>query len=76
MILRPSRQRRGEDPHLQTRMLIFAGGAVIALTGIATNRGWLIWIAIAVLAVGALMRFFRGANQDHEDSTDQHDENE
>jgi|GEM_PF-3581938 len=55
MILRPSRQCRGEDPHLQTRMLIFVAGAVLALTGIRTERSWLVWIAVAVLATGVLL---------------------
>lgn len=55
MILRPSRGRRGEDPHLQTKMRIFAAGAVIAVTGIATGRSWLVWVAVAILAFGAVL---------------------
>jgi len=66
MILRPSRQRRGEDPHLQTRMLIFVAGAVLALTGIRTERSWLVWIAVAVLAAGVLLGWIgrRGGRAD------------
>jgi hypothetical protein len=34
-------------------------GALIALVGIYFDVSWLIWIAIAVLALGFLLRFAR-----------------
>lgn len=54
--LRPSRERRGPDPYLAHKMLLFAAGAACAFAGIATEREWLVYVGIAVLLVGVLFR--------------------
>lgn len=59
MIFRPDRRQRGHDPALGQKMLFFVVGAVLGITGIATDRGWLVYIALAVLVLGVLMRFAR-----------------
>ncbi|MFW6080041.1 MAG: hypothetical protein ACODAE_10495 [Gemmatimonadota bacterium] len=59
MPFRPSRERRGPDPHLDVKIIVFVVGAVLAVVGIGTEIDWLISIAIAILAAGVLLRFLR-----------------
>jgi hypothetical protein len=53
---RPDRSRRGEDPHLRLKMLLFVTGAAFGIGGIATDRGWLVYIGMAILAVALVLR--------------------
>ena len=55
---RPSRERRGPDPYLAAKVAIFVVGVVIAFLGIKLNRSWVISVAIAILLVGFVLRFF------------------
>jgi hypothetical protein len=43
--------------HLEWRIRLFGAGAIMAVVGIATEQSWLVNVAIAVLAVGVLLRF-------------------
>jgi hypothetical protein len=52
-----SRTRRGPDPYLPFKQLIFAIGAFLAMIGIAIDRPWLVNIAIGVLLLGIVLRF-------------------
>lgn len=55
------RTRRGPDPHQAIKSLAFAVGAVLALTGIAIERNWLVTAAIVVLGVTLVVtRILRG----------------
>jgi hypothetical protein len=47
-------------------------GALIALVGMYFDVGWLVWIAIGVLALGFLMRFVGrdGEQLDGDDGTE------
>jgi hypothetical protein len=54
---RPDRRRRGEDRMLGQKMLVFGLGAVIAMAGMATERDWLIYVALVLLLLGLAMRF-------------------
>jgi len=56
-IFRPDRTRREPDRLLKLKMIIFAIGAAVALAGIAYDRRPLLLLAIAILAVGVLLRF-------------------
>lgn len=56
-LFRPARDRRGTDPHLERKITIFALGAAFGVAGVATERAWLTWIGIAILAVGVLLRY-------------------
>lgn len=51
------RSRRGEDPHLEWKIVLFWVGAVLALAGMAMDRPVLVTVAIVVLVVGFLLRF-------------------
>jgi hypothetical protein len=55
MIFRPSRARRGDDPWLQQRTLIFLVGAALSIAGLVLDMGILINIAIVVLVIGAIL---------------------
>ncbi|MFW6202654.1 MAG: hypothetical protein ACOC8B_08745 [Gemmatimonadota bacterium] len=59
MPFRPSRERRGPDPHLDVKIIVFVVGAALAVVGIAMEIEWLVTVAIAVLAAGVLLRFLR-----------------
>ncbi len=56
-LLGPSRQRRGHDPHFDTKIFLFLGGAVLAVAGMATRVTLLVWLAFLPLAVAFLVRF-------------------
>ena len=58
-LLGPSREKRGPDPHLDLKILLFLIGAILALTGMATERPTLVWLAFLPLSIVALLRFFR-----------------
>jgi hypothetical protein len=60
MIFRPSRAQRGDDRFVNQKMLLFAIGAVLGIAGIAFDLAWLRYLAIAVLSVGIMLRFFGG----------------
>jgi hypothetical protein len=57
VIFRPTRERRGPDRWLNAKVAIFCLGAGIALVGVASEKNWVVNIAIGVLAIGFLMRF-------------------
>ncbi len=52
-----SSRRERPDPHLEKRVYIFWTGAILGLAGIFMDVGWLVGVAIAVLAVGMVLRF-------------------
>jgi hypothetical protein len=57
--LHADRTRRGPDPWLTHKQILFVFGAVAGLIGIMLNLPWLINIGIAVLAVGIVLRFIK-----------------
>lgn len=50
--------------YLGWRMRLFAAGAAIGLVGIFTEIRWLIWVAIAVLVAGFLLRFLAASDEE------------
>jgi fatty acid desaturase len=63
-MFRPDREPRGEDPLLLVKITIFVIAAAVGLTGMALQRPWVISGAIALLASGFLLRFFRTRHHD------------
>jgi hypothetical protein len=57
VIFRPDRSSGRPVTLLGWRLRIFAAGAVLAGVGVYLAQNWLVWAAIAVLAVGMLVRF-------------------
>jgi membrane protein implicated in regulation of membrane protease activity len=64
MIFRPDRRTRGPDPVLGHKMLLFVVGAILAVIGIATERNWIVYVAIAFLLAGVVLRFLRRPHDD------------
>ncbi|HSJ07705.1 MAG TPA: hypothetical protein VK936_13460 [Longimicrobiales bacterium] len=68
---RPDRTRRGDDHYLGHKMLLFVAGAVLAMVGMAAGQDLLVYLAMAVLAVGIILRLAShrrtrgGAADDH-----------
>ena len=57
-MFRPTRKRReGEDRFLVWKISLFAIGAGTGFAGMALSRSWLVWVALAVLAVAMALRF-------------------
>jgi hypothetical protein len=56
-LFRPSREHRGPDPYLDWKIGLFLAGAAMGIAGMALDRAWIIACAIALLAIGALLRF-------------------
>ncbi|NIM47759.1 MAG: hypothetical protein GTN62_00220 [Gemmatimonadales bacterium] len=53
----PSRRRRRRDKYLPWKTGALVIGAVLILLAYRVANRWLAWVAIAVLAVGFLLRF-------------------
>lgn len=58
-LLGPSRERRGPDPLLDTKIFLFLAGALLAVAGMATGNSLLVWLAFIPLALAFVVRFFR-----------------
>ena len=58
-LLGPSREKRGPDPHLDTKIFLFLAGAALAVAGMVTRTPILVWLAFLPLAVAFAVRFFR-----------------
>jgi hypothetical protein len=52
---------------LEWKVRLFTLGAVLAVVGMATNQGWMTWLAIAVLVAGMMLRFLPGGVEAAED---------
>ena len=55
---RVSREKRGPGPYLAAKVAIFCIGVVVAFIGIKLDRSWIISVAIGILLVGFILRFF------------------
>jgi len=71
MIFRPSRTRRGDDPWLRHRMLLFLLGGALCIVGLVLETGMLISIAIAILAIGAIVGLTSRRKADADRSVDE-----
>ena len=58
-LLGPSRENRGPDPHLDTKIFLVLAGAVLAVAGMITRTPILVWLAFLPLAIAIAVRFFR-----------------
>jgi Na+-transporting methylmalonyl-CoA/oxaloacetate decarboxylase gamma subunit len=58
VIFASRRSRKGHDPHLNTKVILFSVGAVLGLAGMALEFPLLVLLAILVLAVGVALRMF------------------
>ena len=45
--------------NLEWRVRLFGAGAILALTGMWADQRWMVNVAIAVLALGFVLRFHR-----------------
>lgn len=50
------RDGTGEDRWLGAKIALFSVGAALAVVGMALRIDWLVWVAVAVLASGVLLR--------------------
>ncbi|MGQ0561074.1 MAG: hypothetical protein ACT443_04275 [Gemmatimonadota bacterium] len=56
MIFRPSRERRGDDRFCEAKATLFVLGASAGIVGMVTERTWLVYVAIVLVAAGVLLR--------------------
>ncbi|MGD8277711.1 MAG: hypothetical protein PVH00_06780 [Gemmatimonadota bacterium] len=67
--------RGGPDPHLRIKTAVFVVGAGLALAGMVYEMGWLISVAIALLAVALIgARIARARRDDDVDDDSADDE--
>lgn len=61
--------RRPDRPvrYLEWRVRLFGAGALLGVVGIATDTGWMIWLAIVVLVAGFLLRFLPAKEEGQEE---------
>lgn len=53
---------------LEWRIRLMGVGAILAVVGMYFEARWMIWIAIAVLVLGFLLRFLPGEEQGPDDA--------
>lgn len=72
-MFRPSRETpTGEDPFLLPKMMLFVAGAIFGVIGMATERDWVLGIALLCLGFGMLLRMIgRRRREDFEASIDE-----
>jgi len=58
-LLGPSRENRGPDPDLDTKIFLFLAGAALAVAGMVTRTPILVWLAFLPLGLAFAVRFFR-----------------
>jgi hypothetical protein len=58
MIFRPSREG-GDDRFLHVKTGLLVTGAAIGIFGMVSDRDYLVYTAIAVLAVGVILRLIK-----------------
>ena len=63
-------RRGGSSHHLEWRIRLFGVGAIVGLAGMYARIRWMIWIALAVLVVGFLLRFLPAGGAEGDDSID------
>ena len=54
-MFRPSRSNEGTDPYVHWKVRCFFAGAVVAAVGMATEKRWLVWAGVGILAVGLVL---------------------
>ena len=70
-----NRSRKRSLEYLEWRVGLFAAGATLAVLGIALRLSWLVYTALAVLIVGAALRFFERPSDEGESEPDSPDPN-
>ncbi|MEJ2538746.1 MAG: hypothetical protein P8188_01975 [Gemmatimonadota bacterium] len=66
--MRIRRNDSGPGPHLEWRVRLLGGGAILALAGIWADLPWLINGAIAMLLIGFALRFIGGDGDEAPDA--------
>jgi protein-S-isoprenylcysteine O-methyltransferase Ste14 len=66
------RRQADDDVWLGHKMMVFLIGSLFGVLGMATDRAWMIYVAIVLLAAGLLLRLWgrrrsRLAQQDEEE---------
>jgi len=69
-LLMIDRSNRATDRFLVWKVRAFAVGATLGLGGIFLEIPWLVWVAIAVLGAGFVIRFLGGRGDPDPDSQD------
>ena len=64
-----SRRDRGADPFLRIKVQAFFAAAALALIGIGVDSSLLVGLAIVILLVGILLRFFPTKEPDDPDES-------
>jgi membrane protein implicated in regulation of membrane protease activity len=64
-MIRLDRNRKRSDVWLGEKMIFFATGAALGIGGMITGLEWLIWLAIAVLVAGFVLRLLDRRGRDH-----------
>jgi hypothetical protein len=54
--------------HLEWRLRLFTIGALLGVGGMIMDERWLVWLAMAVLAVAFAVRFLPGSSDPDDDS--------
>jgi hypothetical protein len=52
------RRQAGDDDWLGHKMMVFLVGSLFGVLGMATDRAWMIYVAMVLLAAGLLLRFW------------------
>lgn len=70
MIFRPQRENASER-FLELRALLLLTGAGFGLAGMLTERSWMVYLGIAVLAAGVVLRLLNRRQQENKSDDDE-----
>lgn len=64
MIFRPTREARGDPRFFKIKVVVLVLGASLGLAGMTTERSWLVYAGIGVLAVGLVLRMIAARSRE------------
>lgn len=69
-----SREQRPRDPFLELKAVLLVLGASLGIAGMVNNLPWLVYSAIAVIAVGVGIRIIQRRKQEKSEPDDEDSE--
>ena len=63
-MLRPTREPRGEDRFFEVKVILLVLGASLGVAGMVYKRSWLIYLAMACVAAGIVLRIIAARSRE------------
>ena len=63
-MLRPSREHRGDDRFFEVKVVLLVLGASLGIAGMVYKRSWLIYLAMACVMAGIILRIIAARSKE------------